>query len=192
MRASTRRILSIGLAGIFLIGAFFTYANFIRGEMDIVNEKRATLATKEELFTNQNDAINKIDGTFTKFKTSQDTNKKKIELTIPNGVNTIGALRQVEAISKRSSATITALGFKEAGMKASESGESLKKIGILEITTDVTGSYAGLKDFVRLIETNVRIANVQSFNYKSSFIGGQKQAGSPEQLNLKVEMYYQE
>lgn len=159
--------------------------------MDVVNEKRAVLASKEALFTNQNDAINQVQSAFAKFQGSQDTNKKKIEFAIPNGVNTISALRQIEAISKRSLVTITSLGFKEAGIKTSESGESLKKIGTLEITVDVAGSYAGLKDFVRLLETNVRVANVQSFNYKSAF-GGQQQTGGPEQLNLKVEMYYQE
>ncbi|MDO8557529.1 MAG: hypothetical protein Q7R98_03680 [Candidatus Jorgensenbacteria bacterium] len=192
MRASTKRILSIGLAGVFFLGAFLTYSWFIQGEMQTVNEKRAELGTKEALFKNQNDAIGQVQSAFSQFQNAQDV-KKKVELAIPSGVDTISALRQIEAISNRTGVTLTSLGFKEAASRPAPS-TFFKKIGVLEVTLGAAGSYEALRQFLQLFETNARIVNVQEFKYQSALGqgNGQQRAGGPEQMDIKVEMYYQE
>lgn len=193
MRVSTKRILSIGLAGIFFIGAFFMYSQFIRGEMEAINEKRATLSTKETLFKNQNDAISQVQSSFSQFQNAQDV-KKKIELAVPSGVDTISALRQIEAISKRTGVTLTSLSFKENSSQSATTRAFFKKVNALEVSLSVAGGYESIREFLRLFETNARIVNVKEFNYQSALgqIGGQSRAGGPEQMNIKVEMYYQE
>lgn len=188
MRVSTKRILSIGLAGIFIIGAFVVYANFISFSMDTVNEKRGTLAAKESIFATQSDAINQVQNAFAQFENTQDV-KRKIELAVPDGVETVSALRQIEAVARRSSVTLTSLEFKEVGSRPSQS-PFFKKIGILEVTLSASGSYEGVREFLRLFETNARVINVQEFDFESGF--SPERGGGPDQINLKVEMYYQE
>ena len=188
MRVSTKRIISIGFAGVFLIAAFFVYANFVRGAMESVNGKRAELTAKESLFDTQNAAIGKVQNTFAQFENSQDI-KRKVELAVPQGVETVSALRQIEAITRRSGVLLTALGFKEVGARSSQT-PFFKRIGVLEVTLSATGSYEGIREFLRLFETNARVVNVQEFDFQSGF--GPQQSGGPNQISLKVEMYYQE
>lgn len=186
MRVSTKRILSIGLAGAFLIGAFVVYASYISEYMDDVNVKRAAIASKEVLYTNQNSAVKQVQGTITQFQNFQDI-QKKISLAIPNGIQTIQALRQIEAITARTGSTITSINFKTIASRASKEA-FLKKIGVLEVTLAASGNYDGLKQFLSLIETNVRIANVQEFKFQPN----SQMRGGSDVITVKLEMYYQE
>jgi len=183
MRISTKRILSIGLAGFFLILAFFVYVQFIKGYVSDVNEKRATLTSKTQLFNNQNSAITQVQDTISNFQNFKDI-EKKIGLAVPNGVDTISAVRQIEAAASRSFVTIASLNFKAVAQRASKE-TFLKKIGVLQVDLSATGDYSGLKNFLKSIETNVRIASVQEFKFEPKDNGA-------SMLGIKMEMYYQE
>jgi len=183
MRPSTKRILSIALAGFFLIASLFVYGRFIRGYVQEVNEKRAELFSKQDLFKNQNNAIRQVQDTVSSFQNFQDI-QKKINLAIPSGINTISAIRQIEAVAARSSVNIISLNFKTIAQRPSRE-VFLKKIGVLQVEITVGGNYDGIKNFVKLFETNARIANVQEFDFKPK-------NDSPSALTLKVEMYYQD
>ncbi len=183
MRISTKRILSIGIAGFFLIAAFFVYAQFIKGYVTEINEKRAELASKTALFKNQDSAIKQVQDTISNFQNFKDI-QKKIALAIPSGVDTINAVREIEAAASRSFVTIASLNFKPVAQRASKES-FLKKIGVLQVDLAVTGDYGGIKNFLNLLETNVRVVNVQEFKY-------QPKSSGPSALVIKMEMYYQE
>ncbi len=54
----------------------------------------------------------------------------------------------------------------------------------------MTGAYENLRDFLKLLETNARITNVQEFSFEPP---SQQQAQSNiATLTAKVEMYYQD
>jgi Tfp pilus assembly protein PilO len=186
MRVSTKRILSIGLAGVFLVGAFVVYAKFISTYMDEVNEKRAAIASKEAAYNNQNSAVKQVQSTIAQFQNFQDI-QSKISLAVPNGIQTIQALRQIEAIASRTNSTISSISFKTASSRASKA-TFLKKIGVLDVSLSVVGGYGDLKQFLSLVETNARVANVQEFKFQP---GMNTKAGT-DQLTVKLEMYYQE
>ena len=184
MRVSTKRILSIGLAGIFLIVAFVVYAQFTSVYLDEISTLRATLLSKQTLHANQSSAVKQVQNATAQFQNFQDV-QAKINLAIPNGIQTIQALRQVEAIAARSGSTVTAISFKPVASRASREA-FLKKISVLEVSLAATGGYQNLRQFTSLLETNARIANVGSLAYKP----GTRTDG--DTLSLKIEMYYQD
>ncbi len=186
MRVSTKRVLSIGIAGIFFIATLVVYGQYISGYMSDVNAKRAIIASKESLYANQNSAVKQVQSTIEQFKNFQDI-QKKLGLAIPNGIQTIQALRQIEAVAVRTSSTINSINFKTTTSRASKE-VFLKKISVLEVSLGVSGTYDGLKNFLSLIETNARVANVQGFKFQPS---SQGKVGS-DTLTVKLEMYYQE
>jgi Tfp pilus assembly protein PilO len=185
MRVSTKRILSVGLAGIFLIASFFVYSNFISGTIEEVTENRAILESKRQLFTNQQAAFRQVEGY--KVQLEEKTVQSKLNLAVPNQVDSISALRQVEAAAKKGGVIISSLNFKEVTNRSSKQ-TFLKKVGILEIAVSATGPYEGLKEFLRLLETSARITSVKEFKFQPAGL----RVGGSDVLSLNLEMYYQQ
>jgi Tfp pilus assembly protein PilO len=63
----------------------------------------------------------------------------------------------------------------------------IKKLGTLEISMTVTGGYTNLKQFVRYLETNIRLANVTKLKFTPA---GAR--GISDSLTLDVNVYYQQ
>lgn len=185
MRVSTKRILSVGLAGAFLIASFFVYSGFISGTIDEVTEQRAILESKRQLFSNQQAAFRQVEGY--KAQLEEKTVQSKLNLAVPNQVDSISALRQVEAAAKKGGVVIAGLDFKEVASRSNKQ-TFLRKIGVLEITLSAAGSYEGLKEFLRLLETSARVASVKEFRFQPAGV----RAGISDTLSLNLEMYYQE
>lgn len=189
MRVSTKRILSILVGLVFLMGAVFVYIGLIRGEMTAVGETRNLLASKEALFANQEAAVNQVKDLINEFKNFTQL-QGTADRAIPDGASTVSALRQLEAIGRTAGAVITGLDFSTptpSSRGAPGATSVVKRLHTLEAKVRVEGPYANLKQFVKLLETSVRVANVTRLNYSPGGV-----ASSGDSLSLEVDMYYQE
>lgn len=181
MRASTKRILSIVLAFIFFVATFVIYQNLIGPEGAIIREKGGLVNAKESLFESQRQAVEEVQSLISQFQNLRSI-QESVSLAMPNSQETTRALSQLEAISRSSGVNIVSLDFEH--LAALPSNQPLiKKIGVLQVNVGLTGSYSGLKNFVRLLETNVRVANVRELNFARL----QNDYG----LNVVAEVYYQ-
>lgn len=189
MRISTKRILSILVGLAFLMGAFFVYLGLIRGEIAEVGKVRSVLASKEVLFGNQEQAVNQVKDLINEFKNFTQL-QGTVNRAIPDGASIISALRQLEAVGRTAGATITALDFSArppSAQGALGATSVIKRLHTLEVKVRAEGPYESLKQFVKLLETSVRVANVTRLNYSPGGI-----SSSGDSASLEVEMYYQE
>lgn len=186
MRVSTKRILSIGVAGIFLIGSLVVYSSLITGELEAVNEKQGAVNDRRESLATQQQAVTKVTDLIKQFEgvKSQDT----IALAMPNGDDTVGALRGIQAIALQSGVVISALDFKTSVPRVAQAQPFIKKLSTLEVSLKLNGPYEGAERFIQLLETAVRVANVKNFKFQTS-----PTAGNPiGSLELVVDTYYQQ
>ncbi|MBI5732498.1 type 4a pilus biogenesis protein PilO [Candidatus Jorgensenbacteria bacterium] len=190
IRVSTKRILSIGLAVLFLIGALVVYSTIIRGTAKSIDEQRAIVASKQNLYDNQNNAVEQVQKLIAQFK-GLKVLQDAISLAVPSGEETIGALREIEAIARQSNVNVSGVGFEAIVPKASTKS-FIKKLGILNITLTLSGGYNDLKRFLQLLETSVRVANVNSFKFKPGVPERGRTGPVFDSLNISVEMYYQQ
>ncbi|MDI6734481.1 MAG: hypothetical protein QMD50_03285 [Patescibacteria group bacterium] len=190
IRISTKRILSIGLSIVFLIGAVVVYSTLIRSEMETIDDKRVEIASKTILYNNQKNAVNQVSELIAKYKGVSEL-QRSVSLAVPAGENTIGALRQIEAISRLSGVKISSLSFK-VSVPRLDAKSFAKKMGILDIMIGASGSYETLKNLLRLLETSVRVANVKTFAFKPGIPEpGSRVVAPSDTLSISVEMYYQ-
>mgnify|MGYP001615381125 CR=1 FL=1 len=186
MRTSTKRILSIGLAGFLFIGALVVYAGFIRPELEVISQKRAVSASKTNLFNNQKLAVGEVQkliGEFQSIAQLQET----VSLAVPLRENVTQALNQLEAIVRASRVNLRSFTVKPGVFEPGKMPLA-KRLGSLDLSVVVDGNYEGIRNFIKSLETNVRVANIQSFS-----IGGV--AGTSQELysmTITVEVYYQE
>lgn len=182
MRASTKRILSIGIALVFFIGAVVVYQNLIGPEGAVIMEKRGIVTAKANLFEGQQQAVTEVQGLISQFQNLKSL-QESVSLSMPDGQKTTLALSQIEAIARSSNVTIVSLDFRSLTARPSEQ-QLIKKLGTLEVKLGLVGAYNDLKNFLRLLETNVRVANVKELNFA--------RAQQDYNLNIMAEMYYQE
>lgn len=188
MRLSTKRILSVLFAVLFIIGAVLVYSILIRSEGSTISEKRAEVASKTNLLANQQNAVSQVQSLIKQFKDIAAV-QQTISLAIPTDAQTVDALHQIEAISQASNVTLTSIKFAltPPPRSSAKTQTFVKRLGILSIDLSANGAYANLKKFLQLMETTVRVANVKTFDFQP---GNGKDV--PESMAASVEMYYQE
>ena len=184
MKTSTKRILSIGLAGLFFIGTLVVYASFIRPQMDQISEKRALSLSKETLFNNQKTAVSEVQKLIAKFQSIVKL-EEAVSLALPIGENTTQVLNQIQAIVRMSQVGLRSLALKPEAFESSREPLA-KRLGVLIVNLAVDGTYENIKSFIRSLEINVRIANIKNMTV-TPFIGTENYS-----LALSVEVYYQE
>src|SRR3989344_3211047 len=189
MRASTKRILSIGISGILFIAALVVYANLIRPATVLVGQKRSELYSKESAFENQKLAVQKVKELISKLQGVAEL-QRTVSLVMPSRPDITQVLNQLQAITNTyqtnlKSFTIRTLPF-EGNSKA-----LVKRIGTLELDVTVTGSYDSVKNFLRAMEANVRVFNVKRFRVSPA---GGSQGGVQDFFTAQVtfQAYYQE
>jgi Tfp pilus assembly protein PilO len=183
MKPSTKRVLSIAFAGLFFMGAIFVYTRLILPEFAAINEKRGAVIAKENLFTEQKAAVDQVKNVITESQ-GMDEVRETVSLALPESPDTTDLLHQLNAIASANQATFTSFSIETPALPKSKE-YLVKQLGTVRVTMALAGSYESLKGFLRGLETNVRIASVESAEIRP-IPGSEVQS-----LNLKVEFYYQ-
>lgn len=165
MRASTKRILSILLSGLFLIGLILISTSLIKPEFDGVMEKKATLYSKQNVFQNQSGAVEQVQELIQRFR-GFDQLQNTVSLALPTEENTTQALNQITAVARNSGVQIISFQSSKEGFE-SPSQSLAERLGVIEIELGFIGTYDSVRGFVELLETNVRIFNVSEMVLES-------------------------
>ena len=190
MRASTKRILSIALSGMFFIGTLAVYTNFIKPEFTKIDERRSIIVSKENVFASQFAAVQQVQKLISE---SQKTASLQVivSLAIPFRENTTQILNQMRVIAKNNEALMDSFSIKPLAFSPSKQ-PLVKRMGTLDVNLSLKGTYEALKGFLKSLETNARVANVAKLHF-SPF--GASQTGVFQdiyKMDLGVEIYYQE
>ncbi len=187
MKSSTKRILSIGLSALFFIAIIIIYGNLIRPELDKINKKRSVVVSKENLFNNQKTAVEEVQKLINEFQSSAQI-EETVSLAMPREENVTQILNQMQAIARNSQANV--ISFSIGGLAFEPSKQPLaKRLGTLELDISIQGNYEAIKGFSGLLETNVRLVNIQDFRIAPV---SSAKPGEFYLLTIKAELYYQE
>lgn len=162
MQTSTKRILSITLAGLLFIGALMIYANLIEPEIRKIGEMRAEVFSKEQAFNGHKKAVEKVQALIAKVRGEAQL-QETVNMALPSNPDVTRVLGQIYAISRSSQADLTLFTVKELPFKADESN-LVKRVGVLEVNLGVSGTYESIKNFMKALETNIRVSDVKSFH----------------------------
>lgn len=187
MKTSTKRILSICLAALLFMGILVVYASFIRPELAKINEKRALVVSKENLFNNESGAVGEVQNLISQFQ-SVAVLQKTVSLALPPEENVTDILNQVQSIANLSNIKLTSFSAKPLAFEVTKQA-LVRRLGSLELSVSAQGSYEGLKQFLKSLETNVRISNITNFRFSPTVEGASTDNYS---LGLTVETFYQE
>lgn len=194
MKSSTKRILSIVLAGLFFIAALVVYGNLIRPKINEVNEKRAIVFAKENFLKNQQASVAQIQNLIGQMQNTEKV-KTSIALAMPGGTDITQALNQLNAIARNNQVEFLSFSIGQGRIQSKPPSELLvRRVVESDAKISVLGSYENVKSFLEGVETNVRVSNVKKVSLFPLVKTGVGLAGGSSiySMNIDFKMYYQE
>ena len=185
MKVSSKRIFSIFGAIAMLIATIFVYKSLIQPTYKDIQKKRSEIATLENILEEEQDVVTQIKGVIEQYK-GQRQLQEALSLTFPIDKNMPGLVNDISGLARTSGVFVRSLFFKDLPIKKAKNSLA-NGVGIIEVQMKLSGSYDGLKSFVNNLETNVRIADVQSLGIDSAI----KSAGDFMEVVLTAHAYYQ-
>ena len=187
MRASTRRAVSILLSGMFLIGIIVVATALIRPALSTVTEKRVLLVSKQNLFESQRSAVDQVQRLVQEFQGFAKV-QETVNLAVPRSEETTRILNQLDSIARTAGVTFSSFNSSPKAFETSRQPLA-RRLGTLELSVVVSGSYEQIKQFLKFIETNVRVFNVQRFIFSPA---GERTGSSTYRITLKIDTYFQD
>lgn len=196
MKPSTKRALSILFSIFFLIAAIIVYTSLIQPEIGNSTELQSEVASKTNAYQNQKNAVSQVSKLISQFQNAGAL-QQTLSLAMPIGPSVTDALNQWYVISQNSQASVQSLDIKVGNAFTSSNQPLAKGMGTITVNLGVTGTYDSIKQFLTSVESNARVINVTSFDFRP-VIGGQgttQAQSNPAQLyslQLTVNTFYQQ
>ncbi len=190
---------------VLIVASLMIYFQLISPAYDETQTIKSQKISHGLLLSNEQSAIKKVQDLISAYQ-SQGQIQNAVSLSLPATEDIGGGLAQIYGIAKNSglalqSVSISLLGIRSASGGAgagqgaaakSTSQFSLQRpIGSVVFSVRLTGSYEGLKDFLHLLETNIRIFDVENLSINPAGAS----TGVPTGIfnyDLSVATYYQQ
>ena len=191
---------------VLLVASLMTYFQFITPAYDETQQIKSKQLGRSFFLKEEQSTIEKVQGLISSYQT-QGQIQNAVSLSLPTNPDIGGALAQIYGISKNSglvfqSASISSLSIQSVDSGAplrDGTGESVavapsfslqKPIGSVSFNVRLNGSYEGLKDFLDLLQTNIRIFDVKTLSISPA--GASGASIGIFNYDLSVVAYYQE
>lgn len=188
MKTTTKRSLSLLGSILFLIAALVIYANFIRSAYIEALALRGTLNAKTNLLTNQKTIIAQVQGLIAQYQGTsklQDT----ISLALPNGEEVAPIFQQINAIAKGNGLSIQTFNLNLLALKPAPVKLSfVRNLGTIQVTLKLFGPYQNIKNFLKGLETNVRVMDLVDLRIENAGSGKNE---SLHNYTVVFDTYYQ-
>ena len=178
---------------VLIVAALMMYFQFISPAYDASQKVKSEQLGHSILLREEQAAIKKVQDLISVYQTQGEV-QEALSLALPADEDVAGALAQVYGIAKNTGLQFQSASISLRGTQAGSSGAarfSLQKpIGAISIVLQLSGSYEGFKEFLGLLENNLRIFDVGNITVSPGSAGG----GRPPGLygfNLSVTTYYQ-
>jgi Tfp pilus assembly protein PilO len=112
--------------------------------------------------------------------------QEALSLILPLSQNVSLIIAEWSGLAQTSGLIVKSLSFKELPIgKVGDS--SVREVGVLGLQARLSGPYEGIKSFIKNLETNMRIVDVQTLGIES----GIKKSGDSMELIVGAHTYYQ-
>lgn len=195
MKQSSKRLMSLVVAVVFLFGAFFIYFNAIQPAYEEVQAARGEVYAKEDFIETQRVVVDQVKSALEQYE-GKEALQNAVSMAIPPGTNQSEIAHQISALATQNQLTIQTLtaatptvqNVKEVeGARDESTNFKVKPLGVLSFQMKLSGTYANFKSFISNLENNIRIVDVKSASVEDS--------GKVTQdfylFNITVATYYQ-
>lgn len=191
MKQSSKRLISLAAAVVFLFVALILYFNFIQPAYSDAEQVKSDMLAKQEFVNSQKSAIEQVKKQIAQYQGKGDV-VQAISLALPLSKNQADAFHVISGLADVHRLSLQAFAASAAAAQNIAPGQAssttvVRPSSSLLFQMKFAGSYADFKAFVQNLETNIRIFDVRNI--------GVAPLGKPGQdfftFDLTVATYYQ-
>lgn len=192
MRQSTKRLISLVGALILFGVAFIVYVTFTSPSYAEAQKVKSEMLGKRTLIENQKAAIAQVEKLINQ-SAAQEQLRQVVSLALPPTKDESGVIHEINTLATTNRLAVQSLtavsGSRESngGARATTTISLVKAYGTVSVQVRLAGSYADFKQFLRSLETNVRMFDVRTLNVDP--VGKANQ--DTYTFDLTVATYYQ-
>ena len=186
MKTSSKRILFILLSLAFLLGSAFIYSSFITSAYQEVTQLRAQLITNTDTLNKYQKTLSQVKGLLNSLQNSADV-QRQASLILPQSKDVSYLTNQLVGLSRVNGLDLESVATQVAPVQPSKSS-IIKSIGRLKGDFRLSGSYAGFKAFLKQIENNILILDINDLKVEGST---KAETVSGLKYSISITSYYQ-
>ena len=163
MKDSTKRFYSLIASFAMAIGALVVYTTMISPAFMEVQELRGERQAKEDTY---NDYKETIEATNSVLARSQSLSAltDAFNQSIPSSESIPSLLNQVYGLAKMNNVSVGSIDFQTLPIAIVPSDSIIQPLGKVRTTVKCVGNYSDMKNYVRALETNVRLMDIDSLD----------------------------
>jgi len=187
MKPAAKRTISLLVSVAFLIVALSVYGLFISPVYDDVVVLRGELSSRDQFLQKQSYVLGKVDSLVSQFHGVSEL-QKTVSLSLPLDEDLSSIFNQLRVLASVNNLVVEVFGVKPMAFRELAAAPLAGRVGALQLSLRVSGPYEGFKNFLKNLETNVRVMDVESIAIERT--GGL--GTNYFTYNLVVNTYYQE
>ncbi|MBN2197890.1 type 4a pilus biogenesis protein PilO [Candidatus Wolfebacteria bacterium] len=187
MRSSGKRIFSILVSILMLIGALFIYATFMKPAYSQIKNLRTEVSSRLDFINKHENYIQEVKKVLNEYQNITEITQTT-SLILPINRDIALGLNQINGIAFLNNLSIELLGVQEMAISPSSQLSFIKGVGNLRFNLRLVGSYENFKSFIQAIETNITLIDLVSLKIDPILGGG---AAKNFNYTIILNTYYQ-
>lgn len=183
MKNTSKRILFMILAAVFLIAAVFVYTSLIKPTYGDVTTLRSQLASKQDSLDRYQNTLKKMQSLLQQLQNAGDV-QRQVSLVLPNERDLGYFMSQLVELPRINGLSSSVLSTQSSPIQPSKSA-AIKSVGRIKGELQLSGSYSGFKALLRQLEKNILLMDVTDIRIEGT------QSQSSLNYAISVSSYYQ-
>lgn len=187
MKSSNKRFLSLLASLLLLVAAIFVYSLLVAPAYQEINKLRGDLASKADALEAQQEISKQTKTLLDQYQSDLAGLQNTISLAMPIGIDYQSLVNQINGLTKNFNLLLVSLDFNLLPIAGQSATGVVKNTApaIVQLKLQLKGQYQPFKDFLRALETNIRIIDLANL----TIVPDEK--GQNFSYNVVANTYYQ-
>ena len=185
MKPAAQRLIGILSSLALVVASLFVYSSLLIPKYKDIQNLRGERVALGGLLSEEEQAIEAVKKLVRQYSSIADL-RDSLAVTLPGEEGTASIVNQFQGIASSNGILMSSLSIKPLAIQPARFEDIVRPVGALRISMNLIGNYESLKEYLKAIETNVRIMDVQSIQIDNAGLNS-----GPYEYQVEVDTYYQ-
>ncbi|KKU19693.1 MAG: hypothetical protein UX31_C0025G0006 [Candidatus Nomurabacteria bacterium GW2011_GWA1_46_11] len=185
MRPAAQRLIGILLSLTLVIASLFVYSSLLIPKYKDIQNLRGERSALNGLLAEEQEAVQAVERLIRQYSSIADL-RDSLAVTLPGEEGTASIVNQFQGIASTNGILMNSLSIRPLTIQPTGFEGIVEPLGVLRVSMNIVGSYESLKEYLKAVETNVRIMDVQSIRVENAGLNT-----GPYEYQIEVDTYYQ-
>ena len=185
MKPAAQRLIGILSSLALVIASLSVYSSLLIPTYTEIQTLRGEGSALRTLLAEEKEAVDAVERLIKQYSSVANL-RDSLAVTLPGEEEIASIVNQFQGIASTNNILMNSFSIRPITIQPTGFEEVVKPMGVLRMSLNVVGDYESLKAYLKAIETNVRIMDVQSIQIDNAGL-----STGPYAYQIEVDTYYQ-